>query len=311
MNHSDVQAHFEISCEMFGTTQFVITKLPSEKLLLNHVLAITVNSVLMIPTILLNGIAVKTILKSSQLSSKPCYFIILLQSVVDLAVGVLGIPLFIFYLASAIGGFSNCFAATLALRLTLLPIGVSKITLITMTLQKYIAIVHPYAHRTKVTKNRILIFVVIKCAGVVIFFFAPQTAKRTGGAVVITFIFLFNAFAYTKIYLVSRTAARWRNKQQDSGSEEKVTRLKSFLQNVKQAKSTFIVVICFFILVFFPPMIAASFYESVDKFEKLAILVWFYALSHSYSSVNSVIFFWAHPVLKKDALKMLKNMRLC
>ena len=115
MNRSDVQAHFEISCEMLGTTQFVITKLPSEKLLLNHVLAIIFNSVLMIPTILLNGIAVKTVLKSSQLSSKPCYFIILLQSVVDLAVGVLVIPLFIVYLASAIRGFSNCFVATLAL----------------------------------------------------------------------------------------------------------------------------------------------------------------------------------------------------
>ena len=141
--------------------------------------------------------------------------------------------------------------------------GVSKITLIAMTLQKYIAIVHPFAHRTKVTKNRILIFVALKYAGVVIFFFAPQTAKEAAGAVVITFAFLFNAFAYTKIYLVSRTAARWRNKLQDSGSEEKFTRLKSFLQNIKQAKSSFIVVICFFILVFFPPTIAAFFFLKV------------------------------------------------
>ena len=40
MNHSDVQAHFEISCEMFGTTQFVTIQLPSKKLLFKNSLII-------------------------------------------------------------------------------------------------------------------------------------------------------------------------------------------------------------------------------------------------------------------------------
>lgn len=311
MNRSDVQDVSEISCQMFGTAHFVITKIPSKHLLLNQVFGILCNSILMIPTILLNGIAVKTILKSSQLSSKPCYFIILLQSLVDLVVGVMSIPLFIFYVASGIGGFSNCYVAALALRLILLPIGLSKITLTAMTLQRYIAIVHPYVHRTQVTIKRVLIFVAFNCAGVIIFFFAPQTAKEAAGAVVITLVLLFNTLAYTKIYMVIRTAARSRNQVRDSASEDKFTKLKLFLQNIKQAKSSFIVVICFFVLVFLPAAIAGPFYATVDKFEQLAILVWIYTLSYSNSSVNSVIFFWAHPLLKKDALKMLKNMNLC
>jgi hypothetical protein len=45
----------------------------------------------MIHTVLLNAVAMITILKSSQLKSKPCYFIILVQSINDLAVGIVSI----------------------------------------------------------------------------------------------------------------------------------------------------------------------------------------------------------------------------
>ena len=71
----------------------------------------------------LNGLAVVTIFKSSQLNSKPCYFIVLFQSMFDLGVGVFRIPLFIYYLANSIGGIFNCFAASLGYRLTLVPVG--------------------------------------------------------------------------------------------------------------------------------------------------------------------------------------------
>ena len=311
MNSSDVQDDFEISCPIFGTTYFVITKLPSKHLLLNHVSGIVVSSILIIPTVLLNAIAIKTILRSSQLNSKPCYFIILLQSVIDLAVGVLGIPLFIFFLASGIGGFSNCFVSTLALQLTFLPVSVSGVTINVITLQRYLAILHPHFHRTKVTKKRLLIFEAFGCVGVIIFIFFFRTAKNTARAVGIMLVFLFNAFAYTKIYLVVRKAARSQKQLQDLASDQKFTRLILFLQNIKQAKSSFMVVICFFILIFLPAAIAGPFYANADKFERLAIIIWINVLLQSNSSVNSVIFFWAHPLLKKDALKMLKNMSLC
>jgi hypothetical protein len=107
MNLSVAQKKFETSCQILGTTHFVIEKLSSEKLLINHIFAIAVNGILIIPTLLLNAVAVITIFKSSLLNNKSCYFIILVQSVLDLAIGVLGIPLFIFFLASAIGGISK------------------------------------------------------------------------------------------------------------------------------------------------------------------------------------------------------------
>lgn len=132
---------------------------------------------------------------------------------------------------------------------------VSKVTLTVMTLQRYIGILHPHVCRTKVTKKRLLIFVAFSCVGVIIFLFPSRTAKETAGAVGVTLVFLFNAFAYTKIYLVVRKAARSGNQPQDFASEKKFTRLISFLQNIKQAKSSFMIVICIFILVFLPAAI--------------------------------------------------------
>jgi hypothetical protein len=124
-----VQEECEISCQILGTTHFAITKLSSEKLFINHIFAIAVNGILIIPTILLNVTAIITILKSSQLNIKPCYFIILVQSMIDLAVGILSIPIFIFFIAGGIGGISTCLATTLSFRTTILSIGVSFNTL--------------------------------------------------------------------------------------------------------------------------------------------------------------------------------------
>ena len=194
---------FEMSCNILANTHFVITKLPSEKFVINSIVAITFNGLLMIPTIFLNAVAMITILKSSQLKSKPCYFIILAQSVIDLAVGAFGIPLLIFFLASGIGGITNCIAASLALRSTLLPSTLSCVTLSAMTLERYIAILHPYSYKTLVTKKRLLLYagcsVVVAFSLFFLYLHDPRLYHICGAAVVVP-MFVFVAFAYTQTF---------------------------------------------------------------------------------------------------------------
>ncbi len=312
MNLSGEQEGVEMSCEILGTTYSVITKLPSDKFVINHIVATAFNGILIIPTIVLNAIPIITILKSSQLNSKPCYFIILVQSVIDLAVGVLDIPLFLVYLSSGIGGNSNCIAATLALRSTALLIGLSMFTLSALTLERYIAILHPYAYKTQVTKKRLLIFV---CIGAVVMFsliissFFIRKRFHISTVIVEIIIFFFIAFAYTRIYLVVKKLARSQNRPHDAAAEN-LTRIKLFLREIKQAKSCFIVVICFGFLCFLPVVIAFPFFQSFDKHTKLAITIWFYTLSLLNSSVNSLIFFWTKTMLRKEAAKLTNTMCL-
>ena len=104
--------------EIFGTTHDIVAKLPSKSSVINHIFVKTFISVLVVPTILLNSLAIVTIIKSSQLNCKPCYFIILLQSAVDMAVGALGIPAFLSTLLTGLAINSNCILGVLANRLT-------------------------------------------------------------------------------------------------------------------------------------------------------------------------------------------------
>jgi hypothetical protein len=311
MSGSRNEKAFETSCEILGKTHSVVTNFPSEKFVINHIFAITFNGVLIVPTILLNAAAIITIWKSSQLKSKPCYFIILVQSAVDLSVGVFGIPLFLVFLSSAVGGMTNCLAVTLAFRSATLPIGISTITLSALILERYIAILHPYAYETQVTKKRLVIYlgsgIVVATCILVIALRNPRLYGFSVGALEMS-IFVFTAFSYRKIYLVVKKLRHSTRKPHDAAATvENMTKLKLFLREFKQAKSCFMVVICFAVFCFVPTAIALAIYTSVDKFEWLAIIAWGYTLVQVNSSVNSVIFFWTKTMLRNEAVKMLNT----
>ena len=305
-----VKDEFKVSCQGFGDEQFLITRLPSENLLINHIFATTFNSIAIIPTLLLNAVAVITILKSQPLRSKPCYFIILLQSMFDLAVGMLGIPSFIFLLTNAIGGISNCLAIFLAVHFLFVPMGVSTIITTAMTIERYIAILHPYAYKIQVTKRRILVSV---CSSTVMDVFLMnlsariQTLVRIYSIVKLTFFLFLTAYAYGRIYSVVRRLVRSQKKPHDETKEINLGKMKLFLQQIKQARSSFIVVVCLFTLCFLPPVIATSFAARVNEFEELGILIWVFSINLFNFTANSVIFFWTKKMLRKEALKVLKR----
>ena len=308
MNQSMEQDIFKISCHIFGRTHVFIRKLPSDKLLVNHIAILTVNIILIIPTILLNAVSITTIVKSSQLKNKLCYFIILLQSVTDLAVGVLGIPLFLIFLVTGMGKISNCFVATLAYRSSVLPIGVSILTLSALTMERYIAVLHPYS--TQVTRRRILLYL---CSGVVVMFLVVILSLAIEGLikkftmVLATLFFTFAAFVYARIYLVVRKLARSQNKPQDAAAVNDLTKQKMFLREIKQAQKCFNVVICFFVLCFLPVIVTISVAANVDEYElHEAIQNWATTLAITNSSINSIVFFWTKTMLRKEAVKMLK-----
>ena len=307
MNATDKE-EFLISCQILGATHFVATTHPSEKLVINNIFAIALNGIMIIPTILLNGVAVITIFKSSQLSSKPCYYIILLQSMVDLTVGVLSIPSFIYYLANSIGGISDCFAASLARRLLFVPLGGSSVVLITMAVERYIAIFYPYTYKTQVTKRRILKYVGATATVelfVISLSFAATRLMHLYTLVKVTFMFILNAYVYIRIYLVVKKLARSQKKPQAATEELNVTKKALFLQEIRQARSCFIVVICFFVLVFLPPAIATLVSSNSNRLQELLTIIWVVSIVITNSSINSVIFFWTKTMLRREAFKLL------
>jgi hypothetical protein len=245
MNLSAEQRSYETQCRFLGSTQIVITNFPSEGLWVNHIAVIVFNCIMIIPTILLNAVPMITIWKSSQLNRKPCYFIILVQCLVDLAVGVVSMPLFILCLWTFTQP-SYCTVGLFLILVIFLPVGMSASTSLALTIDRYIAIVHPYSYSTEVTKKRILTFSA-SCVAIEISVFIlslwSQDFLHAYAVLKHILLFLCAAFAYTRIYLVIRKVSRSQLKPHDPSSNESLTKLKLFLSEIKQAKACFIVVV--------------------------------------------------------------------
>ena len=312
MNRS-TQEVFRVTCDVFGATHSRTIDFQSEQSFVNLVFLLVFNGVIIIPTILLNAIAILTILKCSQLKSKPCYFIIAVQSTIDLAVGVLGIPLFLLYILDNTGVHSNCVIKTLAYATAILMIDISTIVISTMTFERYVAVLHPFTYKTLVTTKRILWCV---CIGSLVFSSALTISQffrivMDIWIVVQSTLFCFFAgFAHIRIFMVVKDLSRSQPKADDAIAEGNLTKKKEFLQDVRHAKSCFIVVSCFVILHYLPVISLVSFKhaKTLNLHYYHDFNVWVVTLGLLNSSVNSVIFFWTKTVLRKEAAKILRSL---
>ncbi|CAB3988236.1 Adenosine receptor A2b [Paramuricea clavata] len=111
----------------------------------NRTLLIAFNAILIFLTIFLNLLSMITIRKSSQLKNKMCYFVILVQSVVDFGVGILGIPSFILYLSTSSLPLriQNCLVVVVLLQSYTMVLLLSNATLAAMTVERYIVAATP------------------------------------------------------------------------------------------------------------------------------------------------------------------------
>ena len=166
-----------------------------------------VNIILIIPTVLLNGASVIAILKCSQLNTKVYFFLVLVQSIFDLPVGLLGLPLFIVILATELFGSVNCVASVVANKFMVLPSSFAIATLTALTFERYMGLIHPFSYEEKVTREKILTFILIFVASTItlcaVSFGIGDLYQLTGAAVIIIFI-VFSSVAYTRMFLAVR-----------------------------------------------------------------------------------------------------------
>ena len=300
---------FFTTCTFADISVASIGGFPGKGYKLAPIALLVINIILLLSTISLNGILIITIRKSSQLRSKVCYLVILLQSIFDLCVGLLTISLTFYYSLSPFLKNPNCAVIVLALRTPPLPCGLSIVTLFAMTMERYIGVLYPYQYQTKVTKKRILAYVCCSCSGFIVLTimvcsFYERKIMTYCVRLLIPLFLAGTSFAYTRIYLVVWKLIR--SETSPAGANEENQRKKKILRAKRHATSCFLIVLSFLVLLF--PLILGLLLLTIDSFDHAVYLTWSITLVILNSTVNSLIFFWTKTLLRKEALKMLKSL---
>ena len=287
----------------------------TENYFVNQIAVSVINCVLVVTIVGLNGVSILTIVKTPVLKQKVCYFLILVQSCVDLTVGVIGLPLHIYFLISELLSVASCFINFLAIQITLCMNGLSLVVLSAITLERYYGILHPLLHRTKMTKRKIRIYIIFVSLFMffsIVLWFTYSTLFAVVTYAALVLLLLFTTFAYARIFVVGRQKlGHSRNRlavaeqnQAGLGLNEK----RSFLRELKLAKSCFLVLICYVVCFIPGPMVYLIAPENDTPGIRRIKRSWIMSLFALNSSLNSLIFFWAKPMLRNEAKKVLKKL---
>ena len=256
--------------------------------------------ILFVVTILLNGISILTILKCPQLKSKVCYFLILIQSSIDLIIGMISVPGYTMFTIWHMAGNEECMEhQTLLHYLTYFPTSVSMFScLYAMTYERYMGVVFPFEHCAKVTKKKLLKFqscfwLLTFIVNVVAYQYS-RAIYEIYGTIVVTLGFFFAAFAYIKIFITARKETPLQQRPVDNHGSDKTPsfdRRRRFLRELKLAKSCFLVVIAF-AFSYSPAVILLTIPLDKQQAAYLVLDSWVFTVIMTNSSLNSFIYFW-------------------
>ena len=246
------------------------------------------------------------------LRSKKAYFLIMLLSVNDLLVGLFGNGSFVLLLVTIIIGYRKCEIYAVLIFTSFCLAAMSVMTLFGLNIECYLSILHPIYHRTKVTKSKLLKMIVgfwllmITARSFYIVFGKIMKILLSAVLVLIAFSTL---YIYASIYVTTRRRVPDMQTTEVRGAwvRASIRRTNQIyeIQNIRMTKSCGIVVGLTF-LCNVPYAVA----NSLPTSDILSLLgLWSTTSVLGASSLNSLVFFWNNPVLRKEAKKLFKKPR--
>ena len=284
---------------------------------LNAVLLCVVNVICTVGGTILNSVVILS-LWNSQLRRKLCYFMVFILAFFDLVVVVVIHPLFILQIVSC---WMPVDVTEHGIEYIYILYAFSLTALLTMTLERYLAIVHPFFHKQFVTKSKLLTaFVLFQLP-----FNSPYIMKHwVDDRDIAVSIFLLNGIVLIvvcmlnfKLFFIARTLRKQAvvtlgnldcpvSETRNNLNPEKF-RLTFF--SLRKISTCLLAVVCLF-LCYIPWMI----HFGIDIYRKdlfsdqntLILHYWAGTFSALNSTLNCLIFFYKNSVLRRHAKDFLE-----
>ena len=269
--------------------------------------------------ILLNSVVIISIWRSFQLRNKECYFMILVLSCFDLATVVVTHPVLIFStilwsLQIYREVFRNVWVYTFILFAAF-----SMFALLTLNIERFLALNYPFFHQTAVTKRRLLLFqaslAITNVAGTPLHHFYRKTII---GHIFVTGFLTTCLFAFVYMNCKMLAIVKSKNKADKrtvpnstitpAGHEERKNRKINF----KKISTCSLTVCCF--LMCSIPQIIWSIWNMASKAppndtQAILLNIWSCTFVSMNSTFNCLILFWRNSILRREGTKIIKCFR--
>ena len=185
--------------------------------------------------------------------------------------------------------------------------GFSTSSLLTLSVERFMALRYPFFHQTAVTKRRLALFqtfLMVITVGVSPLLFFDM--KIYGGAIavfVLSFLFLFIYLNYI-VYIISKS----KGKSITTTHVHQQTKAQKL--NLKETSTCLLAVGCFFICSS-PAIVGWILHLTLDTFgyhrQGQVIAMWSRTSFAMNSTFNCLIFFWKNSILRREGMKTVKR----
>ena len=253
----------------------------------------------MVAGIFLNSVVIISLWRSSQLRKKLCHFMILVLSCFDLAVLIITHPLLIVSTIYFSQGEINEVREDTRKSISFVVCGSAMFALITLNVERFLALTCPFSHQASVTKTRLLCFqafwtVITVGLSPLVYLNLDPIVGVYATVTLLSLLFLF-LYAKYKIFKIANE------------------NIKTRILNLKSINSTCSLAVgCFFccacpVIIYSALRLASP--SALSDRQFLLFFLWSSTFTSLNSTFNCVIFFWRNSILRREGMKIVNAFR--
>ena len=309
-------------CHSGAVTTLLVSKFPSSLAYAVHLTACVLSIIVILTTICLNSLTVLTFWRTPRLRANTSLFLVMILSLVDTGIGAFCHPTLTISMVYDLLHSTACWINEVQSK-TFRPLTFLSFSIVTaISAERYFGVVHPLVHRTKITKGKLmklLLLIWASCAVISLPAYFDENPTQIFTAISMAFLLLITLCSYTRIACTvilskirrKKLADEQPNAESPDNQTAKINRKEvlHFLKELKMAKSSFLIVLCYFMCYTPVLIVSAALRYKLSPLTMFYAHPWYMLFVMLNSSLNSIIFFWRCAPLRNEAKNVLKSMK--